>query len=66
MKKVIHRDNLPTRYPFLFTLVVWLLLDRFNPEGWIHGAVWTFVVLLWIGSIISVVKEEDIDIFQRK
>ena len=63
MKKVIKRDNLPTRLPVLFTLVVWLLLDRFDPDGWVHGAVWAVVVLLWVGSVVALVREQDVDIF---
>lgn len=63
MKKVVSRSELPTRLPVLLSLVVWLLLDRFDPEGWIHGAAWCFVAVLWIGCIVEFIKEKEIKIF---
>lgn len=64
--KVISRKNLPTRLPVLFTLVVWLLLDRFDPAGWVHGAVWAVVVLLWVACIFQLAKEREVDVFRER
>lgn len=63
MKKVISRENLPTRLPLQFTALCWLLLDRIESPGWVQGAAWTIVAIVWIGSIISIRREHDVDIF---
>lgn len=63
MKKVISRKNLPTRLPAIFTAVMWLLLDRLESPSWVQGVAWTLVALIWIGSIISIVQEHDVDVF---
>lgn len=48
IRYVLPRQALPTYYPIQTTAIVYLLLDRFDPPGWAHGVVWSFVVLLWV------------------
>lgn len=65
-KYVINRNRQATGFPTLLTAVCWLLLDRFHPPGWVVGVVWTFVALLWIGCIASVIREEQFDPFPNR
>ena len=43
---LIKHSSLPPRPPFLFAIVLWLLLDRLDVPGWVHGVVWTWVAIL--------------------
>lgn len=53
-KYVIAYSNLPARLPVTNTLIVWLLLNATHPEGWIVGATWTAMTLLWVVALIVV------------
>jgi hypothetical protein len=64
--KVIHRKNMPVRLPTFLTVVCYLLLDRFNAPEFIWGIVTMFLLLLWIVSIYSLVKEKQIDILNKE
>lgn len=66
MKKVIARANLPARAPVLTTVLSWLLLDRIAPPGWVNGAVWTFVALLWLAFIFNLADEHVVDLFKDR
>lgn len=46
--KVIASKNLPMRPPLWTSLVAWLLLDRFQPPGWVWGAVGCLFAFAWI------------------
>jgi len=61
--KVIKPSNLPTKFPVTFTAVVYLMIDKFQPAGWVVGVIWTLVVLLWIMAIIIIYKQKHTDIF---
>lgn len=63
--KVISRKNVPSYPPLLFTIVMWLLLDRVQAAGWVWGVVGTLVAIIWIGFIINVSKEDQTDIFKK-
>jgi hypothetical protein len=63
--KVIHPKNLPSKLPLLLTAVAWLMLDRLQPAGWVHGVVYTIIAILWIISIVGMVREQQLDIFTR-
>jgi hypothetical protein len=52
--KHIKPSNLPPRVPILSTLVLWLLLDRLHPAGWVLGLVWGFWFLWCLLSVIAV------------
>lgn len=61
----IDRNNLPTQFPVITTILTLHLLYEYNPREWI----WTvFIILLalsWIGAIMYSVKEKSIDIFSK-
>ena len=54
-RPVIANRALPTRVPFWQTITMWLLMDRFNVDGWQAGIVWTIWTLAylvcWVGSL---------------
>lgn len=51
MRDVIDNKYLPARLPFTWTGVVWLMLDRYPPPGWVQGVVWTIVVIVWFACL---------------
>jgi len=59
-KYVIARESIPSYPPIHLTIIVWLLLDRFDPAGWVCGVVWTIVALLWIGFLVNFSKEKEV------
>lgn len=65
MKK-ISRKNLPTQLPITNTILIAFLLYFFNATGLIWGMFITFEVLLFIGTIYSLYKEEYIDIIEKE
>lgn len=56
---VIRYTQIPAKPPSLFSVVVWLLLDRCQPPGWVHGVVWSFVALMWLSFIVSFFWQEE-------
>lgn len=60
--KVISFRCLPVRAPTMFSAVVWLLLDRLDPAGWVHGMTWTFVLFLWFTFVIQLFRERREDV----
>jgi len=63
-RKVVSEKNLPTRLPVWSSLIVWLLLDRFNPPGWAWGVVGTVFVFFWIVAITDIFVREDVELFK--
>lgn len=50
LKKVIHLDNLPSRFPGWALATVYLLLDKwFDVPGWGWGVLATLVTLVFVG-----------------
>jgi hypothetical protein len=62
--KVIKRKNLPSRPPLLLTAVLYLFLDKFNAPDLIWGILGTLMAIIWVAVIYSMVKEDDVDIFE--
>lgn len=56
--KEIHPKYLPTRLPIGMTAVAYLLCDRFDVPAWAWGVVGTLFAIIWIGSIVGMVKNE--------
>lgn len=46
-RKVFSSLNLPARMPLGASLIMWLLLDRLQPPGWVWGAVTVLLLFLW-------------------
>lgn len=65
-RKVISFKNLPSRFPVLSTIVFYLLLDKLNSPGWLWGVVGTVMGLVWIGAIIAIWTQKQVDIFEGK
>lgn len=65
-KKVIAFKNMPSRIPFWCLFIVWLMLDRLKPAGWIVGAVWTIVVVMAIADVISFFTQIEVDVLEEK
>lgn len=63
--KVFDRKQLPAHLPLLSTMVAYLMLDKFNAVGWVWGCVGTVYAILWLGSIISLLTEEPIDLLNK-
>jgi hypothetical protein len=67
-REVFAVRNLPGRMPLGITLLLWLLLDRLQPKGWVWGAVSVLVVMLWGMWIWDVTTRDEVplDDFARK
>lgn len=57
-KKVIAYKYTPVRLPITFTIVWWLVLDRIHATELFWGIAGTLIVIVWIVSIIAMIKEE--------
>jgi hypothetical protein len=64
--RVIKRSNLPTYFPSTFTIATWLLLDRLHVSQWAWGVYWLFISFAWLGSIIAVFKEDEVDLLKER
>lgn len=63
MKKVIDYKNKPAIIPFWQSITVFLFLSHFDTPGWVWGIVGTLMVIWWIGSLVAVKQQTEIDIF---
>jgi hypothetical protein len=61
----IAPGNLPSKMPLWPCLIIYLLLDKFDPAGWVWGAVGLFCVMWIVGSTISAFQEDWCDIFKK-
>lgn len=66
MPKVISPKNEATKLPLWSTLISWLVLDRTQPPQWVWGVVGTIFALIWIASIVGIIRQEHVDIFKDK
>jgi hypothetical protein len=64
--KVIAEKNLPVRMPLQFSLICYLLLDKFHAEGWVWGVVGTILALYWFAYIYGLATQEYVDLFEKK
>ena len=56
--KVLHPRHLPTKLPILTTAVIYLVMDKFHPAGWVWGVVITLLVIYWIASIVALGRDK--------
>lgn len=63
-RKVISPKNLPTRLPVTFTMVLGLLLDRYDVPGWMWGAAGAIMLLIWVAAVISKVYEDSAEVLK--
>lgn len=64
--KVISNKNLQSRLPLLSTLVTILALDYWKAPEWLWGCLGLLFLLMWITSIVRLVNEESVDVFEEK
>ena len=64
-RKVVARKNLPTRFPLIETIVLYLLFDKINALEWAWGVLVAVLIIGWIASIIVVYQQESIEIFKE-
>lgn len=53
LKSVIKPKYLPTFPPTWQGVVLWLLLDRLQAVGWVHGVCWTLFGLVWVSCLYA-------------
>lgn len=66
MAKVISINNLPKKLPLQSSILAYLLLEKFNPDGWVWGTVITIFVYLWLVQIAHILTQDSIDVFEDK
>lgn len=57
-RKVMMWKQLPSRLPIQDSCVLWLMLDRFQAVGWVKGAAWTSMAIVWAAVIYGFCQEE--------
>lgn len=65
-KKVISRQNMPTRIPLVSALVVYLALEHFNSPEWLYGALGVLFLAAFISSFVRLWRESQVDLFGEK
>lgn len=65
MKRVIAYDNIPFRLPIGGTATVWLLMDRFNPPGWVWGAMAVLVAIWWVVWLYAITHQKEVNLFPK-
>lgn len=63
-RQVISVKNLPTRLPVTFTMVLGLLLDRYDAPGWMWGAAGAILLLIWVVAVIGKVYENSVEVLK--
>jgi hypothetical protein len=66
MRKALSNKNQPKRVSLAGALLVWLLLDRFQPPGWVWGVVLTFVGIVLLAQICDACTAKSIEIFTEE
>lgn len=56
--QVIAWKFLPTRLPFVQTLVFAMAMDHWQTPDVFRGAIWLLIVLLWIASLVGFFRQE--------
>lgn len=64
-RKVIDAQNLPMRCPLVGSLVLYLVLDKFDAPGWAWGAVGLLMLILWIAWIADTLNNEKVDLLNK-
>lgn len=61
-RKALANKNTPRRLQLPFFAIVWLLMDRLQPPGWVWGAVGLLCALLFIAWVWDFFTAEDVEI----
>jgi len=63
--KVLKRNNMPTRLPLWQSVTCLLALEHWNAPEWAYGVMGLFFLLIWVASIVMLVKEKQIDLLEN-
>lgn len=61
-RKALSAKNAPRRFGLSFYAVVWLLMDRIQPEGWVWGVVGVVCATLFLCSLIDFFIAQDVEL----
>jgi hypothetical protein len=61
-RRVFVAAEMPVRIPLGPTILIWLLLDRFRPSGWVWGAGGLMVVIMWVIWGIDAATRQNVSI----
>ena len=64
-KKVISNKNLPVRSPIMATVVYATALSYWDAPEWLWGALGILMFIIWVGWIIGITLQENIEIFDN-
>jgi uncharacterized membrane protein len=64
--KVLKRNNLPTKLPFLSTALIITLLDYWDAPEWLWGVMCFLLIITWIVCIYEVITQKEIDLLNNK
>ena len=56
--KVLHWRYFPTRIPYTWTAITWLLVDRLHIQGIPLGVIYTIGAIVWTVCLWAVVKQK--------
>jgi len=63
--KVLKRNNMPTRLPLWQSVTCLLALEHWNASEWVYGVMGLLFLLIWVASIVMLVKEKQIDLLEN-
>lgn len=61
-RRVLSGTCLPVRMPLVFSILLWLLLDRFAVPGWAWGIAGTLVLFIWIIWVWDVATRDNVEL----
>lgn len=61
-RRALSGKNAQRRLPIFQTIVIALVLDRFNVPGWAWGIFGTLFTIVFIGSLIDFFTAEDVEL----
>lgn len=61
-RRALAMKNTPRRLSLWWYALVWLLMDRWQPDGWVWGVVGTFCASVFIASVIDFFTAEDVEL----
>ena len=61
-RKALSWRNRPRSFGASFYVLIWLLLDRLQPAGWVWGVVGTICALHLIGNLVDFFNTEDVEL----
>lgn len=63
MRQALSHKNQPAKISLVGALVIWLLLDKYQPPGWVWGVVMTLVGLVLLVQFVDAVTAKSVEIF---